>query len=388
MPLRCKDINGNDIHSLACSDSAWSTLVDRNRLDHHLVMPCCGQHVVPKTSHRGIRFFAHWRRGNCTSAPETEVHLYLKARAYRAALICGWEATTETPGSTPSGKRWFADVLARDNLGNQVAVEIQWKNQTNDETLHRQGQYRESGVNGLWLFRHPGFPIQDDLPAVCIGGNIDEGFSAMVPFSQNLTIRSKRNSAAWVQILPMEDFLLDAFLGRFYFGVPLGVQAQIVFDTGTVACPELSCDARTRIVTFVVITVGPHRSEYSITDFTTYLDLWNSISQILSPIPEFSRISERDIGNDKGQQLSNGCHLCGAYISDVLLHWDETFCPDGCIAVGNVEVSHRWRELLLSSKFQFEWAVHRMKGRQLSLPMFPGVDQMDGPSSWTVNWAG
>src|SRR5262249_40274425 len=145
----------------------WQALKQQNRATRHLAMPCCVSQVVLKKSLRGIQFFAHKARGACSTAPETEDHLRLKQMAVEAARANGWDAATEVAGTTPSGEKWRADVLAQKGQ-HKVAVEIQWSNQSNEETLRRQKRYALSGIRCLWLFRQSRFPITSDLPAARI----------------------------------------------------------------------------------------------------------------------------------------------------------------------------------------------------------------------------
>jgi competence protein CoiA len=149
MPLRCIDEHQNGVHAFDLSEEAWHSLAERNKRERHLRMPCCAAEVALKRSKLGTRFFAHKAVGKCVTAPETEHHLRLKQLAVEAARSQGWDAKTEVSGLTPSDELWRADVLAV--KGNaKVAVEIQWSNQTVDETLRRQERYRLSGVRGLW----------------------------------------------------------------------------------------------------------------------------------------------------------------------------------------------------------------------------------------------
>ena len=132
----------------------------KRRTEPFVTLGCraCPSPVTLKISPRGTQFFAHKAVGACKTAPETEAHLRLKRMAVLTARAIGWDALTEAFGSSPTGEAWKADVLARKGK-QKVAVEIQWSNQTAEETIRRQELYARSGVRGLWLFRHSGFPV-------------------------------------------------------------------------------------------------------------------------------------------------------------------------------------------------------------------------------------
>jgi hypothetical protein len=179
MPLRCLDPAGKSLYSFDFSEDEWQALVLENRKAHHLRTPCCESPLILKRSRLGTRFFAHMTRGACATGTETEVHLELKRMAVEAARSHGWITQAEVTGMTPAGEQWRADVLAQKGTA-KIAIEIQWSGQTNDETLRRQERYKQSGIRGLWLLRQPGFPVAHNLPAICVGGNMDDGFTALI----------------------------------------------------------------------------------------------------------------------------------------------------------------------------------------------------------------
>ena len=121
MPLRCLDPAGLGIHSFDLTDEQWWALELENRRARHLRMPCCSSAVTLKRSRLGTPFFAHKALGTCTTAPETEAHLHLKAMAVEVARGNGWTAETEVTDTSPSGEQWRADVLAQKGK-RQVAV--------------------------------------------------------------------------------------------------------------------------------------------------------------------------------------------------------------------------------------------------------------------------
>jgi len=149
MPLKAYR-GEQELLSFLLSEAEFSAL----RGDRALRMACCDVQAIPKRSSLGTPFFAHARRGECASGPETAFHIDAKVQVARAALAAGWTAEVEATGHTPDGARWRADVLC--TRGTQwVAFEVQCSPQTMEETEARQALYRESGVRGLWFMtRH------------------------------------------------------------------------------------------------------------------------------------------------------------------------------------------------------------------------------------------
>ena len=120
------------------------------------------------------------RAGEGEAGLETEEHRSLKQMAVEAAGVCGWAAEAEVTGTTPSGEKWRADVLAQKGT-NKVAIEIQWSGQTKEETRRRQARYAESGVQCVWLMRKNKFWRADNsLPIVHIDKDQAENFVVSV----------------------------------------------------------------------------------------------------------------------------------------------------------------------------------------------------------------
>ncbi|MGJ7512672.1 competence protein CoiA [Variovorax sp. GT1P44] len=148
MPLRATSGEAN-LHAFDYDEDQWAALKSSYRA-LSLAMPCCGRGAIPKTSTLGNHFFAHSRRGPCTSAPESAQHLYCKQLIAEAAKAAGWTVTTERPGACPQGEEWIADVFCEQGNA-KIAFEVQMSPQTHEETLRRQRRYRESGVRGAWF---------------------------------------------------------------------------------------------------------------------------------------------------------------------------------------------------------------------------------------------
>lgn len=167
MPLRVINTIGTNLHAFDYDKACWAQLKAEYR-DLGLRMPCCNADAIPKTSSKGAQFFAHTRRGECTSAPESEEHLWCKQLIATTAQSVGWNVTTELRGQTPSGEDWIADVHCQQGTV-QVVFEVQVSPQTDEEQRHRQARYKESGVRAAWFYstrlRSMPFSHEKDLPA-------------------------------------------------------------------------------------------------------------------------------------------------------------------------------------------------------------------------------
>lgn len=244
MPLRAISDSG-DIHAYQLSDLDWAGLKSSYR-SMGIRMPCCGSAAIPKTSSLGNNFFAHYRKGECTSAPESAEHLYCKQIIARAALNAGWDVTTEWMGKSPTGEEWIADVFCQ--LGDaKRALEIQLSPQSLDETIRRQTRYFDSGVRGAWFFgpqKRP-YKLEDnqEVPAFVLSEfkagiePIVEGFG--VPLSDFVTgmltkklvwHRPKINKPIYIEF--MEDICwackrpVKQVYGHFDYLEPDGTQAE------------------------------------------------------------------------------------------------------------------------------------------------------------------
>ena len=301
MPLRCVNPTINrDILSFDLSPDEWRTLELENKRARYLRMPCCDARVVLKKSSRGTRFFAHKIKGDCVAARETEAHRCLKQMAVEAARASGWDAETEVPGATPSGDEWRADVLARKGKY-RVAVEIQWSAQTGEETRCRQSQYAESGVRCLWLFRQKRIPVDRDLPAARISGDLDGGFVALVPKGYG------------EQSVPMREFFEATFNKRLRFGLPLGCIALVSVQVAPISC--WSCDDQTQIITGVDVDVGPDTYRLTVPTLGAHPEHLELFKIVRHHIPDglgLGDIKRRYSRTQQRSYLSNGCVHCDA----------------------------------------------------------------------------
>lgn len=357
MPLRCIKPNGDGIQSFDLTDEDWRRLEFENRKRRHLRMPCCSARVVFRVSPLGKRYFAHKAKGTCTTAPESDEHRVLKELVVAAARKAGWSAATEVAGASAKEEPWIADVLAEKGEA-KVAVEIQWSAQTGEELLQRQRRYRDSSIRCLWLMRRPGFPTTFDVPAVCIGGDIQTGFDALIPGDTKVSARDRCDPEKWQQVIPVRKFLAAAFGGRFRFGVPLNADALVTVRTGMMDCWKSACSARTRIVTFIKIAFGPHAHLFTVPTLGKYPDL---LASVLARVPrgsDFSNIARRYSKTQEREYFSNGCCRCGIIFGEHFEHnaWYE---HDEIIAKFPIKLSEQWRTALLEeSEAEYGWGVY------------------------------
>lgn len=328
MPLRCLDKFGASIHAFDLKSEDWDDLANRNRRDRHLRMSCCSAQATLRRSSRGTQFFAHKAVGACETAPETEVHLRLKQIAVEAARAHGWTAETEVAGVSPSDERWQADVLATRN-GVRVAVEIQWSNQTSDETLRRQERYRQSGIRCLWISRTAKLPVAKELPVAYIA---DKGGEPL---------RVQLSSG---QMMPVDQFLDAAFGGRFKFGVPPGIPAMVSVRAGPIQCWHDSCRARTTIVTGVDVEFGPNVCEFGVDDLDAYPALFEVIRGHLPRDQQIGAIKPR-FSNTRGRSyLSNGCYRCDRIIGAFYTH--DACEEQDVVCAFPIRLSEPWQQAI------------------------------------------
>ncbi|MQV32029.1 hypothetical protein GHK47_02700 [Sinorhizobium meliloti] len=352
MPLRCLDYNGNSIQAFDLSDDGWEALSQENSKARRLRMPCCEALVTLKRSRLGTKFFAHKAVGDCKWAPETEEHLFLKRLAVEAARAQGWTAETEVRGKTTQGEFWKADVLAKKGK-HKVAVEIQWSGQAVQETLRRQERYRASGVRGLWLLRQPGFPISKRIPAVCIGGSLDEGLTALLPRNADMQARDRRHYDRWNQVLSMEAFLRAAFDGRLRFGLEAGQEATVRIRTGNMFC--WSCGAETRIVVGLEITVADKDFIITIPSLGEYPQATEIVRRCVSTHHGIGAIKHRFSSTQRRTYLSNGCAHCDSLLGR-FYGLDATW-DDEPLDTIRVRIADGWKEVIDSCGWRDTWCV-------------------------------
>jgi hypothetical protein len=366
MPLKCLQETAEIYAPDVPDDAAWEQLRKVNRASKALRMPCCGASVVLKESKLGTRYFAHARRGPCTTAPESAEHLLAKSAVVRGIRQTAWNAFPEQGGETPTGDPWRADVLAVKGTG-RVAFEIQWSRQDADETERRQARYAAAGVRGLWFFRQHDFPVAKDTPAFRLAfEEASREFRVLLPspdYSPNwMNAREAPNPRYWQQSIELPAFVSGALRGRLKFAPVLGQCLPLEVETAPTTCWR--CKRKTRVVTelaFAASRVFPHHPDIPV-----------SLHDFVSDIPEGERIltelfpaallrshgigvlKSRYSKTARAAYFSNGCMHCDALQG----HWFEGDLADESTKTFEVETVFRedWGPLLkLVERHIYRW---------------------------------
>lgn len=295
MPLSAL-IDAEPIYAFNFTPEAWTDLRSRAK---DLRFPCCDAGVVLKRSPLGTQFFAHARRGNCATAPETAEHLQAKDMIARAAIDAGWKAETEVRGKSPAGEDWIADVLVTRGTV-KLAFEVQWSRQSDEETRARQARYEASGVRALWLMKQKDIPSPSKaLPAFLLQ-KMDDGFCVAVDWDPFFHFANQRYS-----------------LGRFVQGA-LG--RQLIW--------------RPMAGKAVPLTWRVRRRTCEVCNAWNQIPVWGSLRESTSIVPqqllgkpeflidallpaEFRRRHQIARIDYRGQIIYESCWRCGASLMDL-----------------------------------------------------------------------
>lgn len=323
MPLRCVDTENGNYLAWQFTPEGWAALKEANSKRRHLRMPCCGARVVLRRSQLGTLHFAHARRGECVTAPETAEHLLSKKTIAVAAEHAGWAVSTEFRGGASDEEQWVADVYA-EKVAAKVAIEVQWSRQPDEATRFRQALYATSGVRGLWLFRQPGFPVEKAVPAFRIRFDAEQTvFHVMLPSPLHpglgVSPKDQDDPHYWQQTVELSRFVTGALTGRLHFAPALNRTLPLEVSATHITCWR--CHRETRIVTGLTFAAGKvlpgcadiHTSIY---EFDAVADGAVVLSDLLPPQllkqngigalkPRYSKASRRPY-------LSNGCVHCDA----------------------------------------------------------------------------
>ncbi len=235
------------------------------------------------------------------------------------------------------GEEWIADVLATDGF-RQVAFEVQWSPQHDDESQRRTTRYTHSGVEVVWLFRRPQFSITKELKAAAIHEEAPGHYIAHLPRWDGLkTITPACHRSS------LDDFVRAVLDHRLWFGlVRHGAEAVIEVKGAFEKCWR--CDGWTRIVPEIVVTTDRETIELSISDFEGAADLLYTVLPPDLKKYKVGPIKSRYSRTEGGSYLSNGCAQCdalqGRFFYHRLSHRLQTMWSS------RVKIGHRWKSLI------------------------------------------
>lgn len=313
MPLRCVDSQDNSVQSHLLDVAQWAELKRIHGMQKHLRMPCCQQRVVLKTSKLGTNFFAHQRRGECTTKPESAEHLMLKSLVATTIEQCGWSVETEVRGQTDQSEDWIADVFATRGRA-QIAVEIQWSRQMDADTYARQARYQRSGVRGLWLFKQADFPVDAAVPAMRVTQDENGQFGVTVSSCESVIEDGFTHQVSAPIRLSVPDFIRHAFNGDLWFGLYReNSTITATFCGAFVKCWK--CGGWTNVVAKVQISSADIHHVLNIP-----LHELQDMPFLMAQLPLSSGVRDRKIGKitkrysktEGGDYLANGCVNCNA----------------------------------------------------------------------------
>ncbi|NIJ64305.1 hypothetical protein FHR20_001236 [Sphingomonas leidyi] len=116
------------------------------------LMPRTDWPAVPKTSIRGLHFFAHHPGySGILPKPESYAHTRLKIDIVKAARNLGYRAELEVAGCDSEGAEWIADVLVTLGDGKRMAFEVQLSSQHLRDFRARTERYQRSDVRCCWV---------------------------------------------------------------------------------------------------------------------------------------------------------------------------------------------------------------------------------------------
>lgn len=315
MPLKCLS-DEQELFSFHFDEQSWDMLRKQNQQLKHLIMPCCHARVVLKQSKLMTRFFAHARRGDCTTQPETAEHLLAKAQIAKAIEAAGWSVTTEKRGTTPAGEGWIADVLAC--YGKlSVAIEVQWSRQSDQETAYRQERYKASDVRGLWLFRQQEFVSSKEIPAfMLVFDELHRQFSVKV-----------HAGLYNCQTIDLSRFIIGALSGSLKFAPAIGKEMPLQVFADEIDCWK--CKRASKMITHFNIAASQVLNGFSdwsfiLSDLEDQPNLPDLLQQIL-PSPSVLKLSgvgqiKKRYSKTRGQTyISNGCVHCDSLFGSVFV---------------------------------------------------------------------
>ncbi len=302
MPLRAI-LDNKEVQSFNQTQEKWKFLKS-NYQNHDLTMQCCDRKGIPKTSKLGTQYFAHSKRGDCASAPETAEHLHLKYLTAKAATDCGWKVYTEYQGESKTGEKWIADVYCTKGKA-AIALEMQWSQQTEEEFKRRQDKYVDSGVRCAWLYRLQGRKeyTSDDL------SQSDE-----LPIF-GFRVDSDSNSFVITQFkLHAEEFIKALLNGQVSWSPKAGDKLEVGLIPFTEPCWRCKKGTAAVIGLDIQDKRGNHLGLPTFLESGTVEWIMNNYSTTQLAVHGIGPIKKRYSKTINEEYISNGCTHCDALL--------------------------------------------------------------------------
>jgi hypothetical protein len=161
---------GELVEAFSLTEVEWEALSSSSK--GTLRMPRSDWPAIPKTSIRGLRFFAHHPGyPGKLPKPESYAHTRLKIDTVKAARALGYQANVEVAGSAPDGTQWIADTLITHSNGKRIAFEVQLSSQHLRDFRLRTEKYRQSSVECCWIVAEK--PVGSRLSKALAADNIE-----------------------------------------------------------------------------------------------------------------------------------------------------------------------------------------------------------------------
>jgi competence protein CoiA len=86
----------------------------------------------------------------------------------------------------------------------------------------------------------------------------------------------------------MNEFLDAVFRRRFQFGIPANIEATVSVRTALMPCWQPNCGAKTRILTGVEVSFGPHECVLTVPELAKHPEVLRIVLNQLSDDPSYS----------------------------------------------------------------------------------------------------
>lgn len=336
MPLRATSDTG-DQQAFEFNDLQWAELKS-NYKALNLRMPCCKVPAIPKTSTLGNFFFAHARRGECTTAPESAEHIFCKVLIAKAAQSAGWTVTTERAGVSPDGDIWVADVFCEKGTA-KVALEVQMSPQSLEEARRRQARYEASDVRGAWFY---GQKLREDVAAT----------TKALPMFGLSDVKVGQEPLVGTSSIELSDFVTALLRKRITWVRPLSTKPFYIAVLRRVcrSCkrPEgLSYGHAETLAELPTVPVDPAEAEAALGR------LFNVITNEELQSLGLSGVSQVHQGNRKGIAYWNSCHRASVSVPTTQLCSSIEAAANGPSELSGLEYVYFDRNALDSGAWAF-----------------------------------